>query len=516
MAADLPFGAGPASNGEFVPAAPSALDREIHDATCAEIDRAARRGGMDRRSFLRGAGGVAASLAIVNLAACSGRSRRAAPPSTSSSSSSSSSTSSSSPPTTAGGSYTVPTTEDVPACEQALGNGGEFIFDVHSHHLMPAGTWRRQAPETVQLVGGMLPQCSASDRFACADRAAYLHDMFLASDTTIAMLTDVPNSGPDTAPLPFSDAVGTQELAAQLAHAGAARVLVQNVIAPNVGPLGAWLDGMEATAATRQVSAFKVYTAWSPDGHGFALDDPAIGLPVVQKAHDLGVKVFVAHKGLPLVQFDASHNRPDDIVAVSRIFRDMNFVVFHAAWDPHHIEGAYNPSATLGVDLLLAALDRHHVPPNSNVWVDVASVWRSLLSRPTQAAHLFGKLLSRVGEDRVMWGTDSVWYGSPQPQIMAFRAFQISNEFQARYGYPALTDAIKRKVFGLNAAKLFAVDPAATRCALTADPLSLAQPAVAELHAQGALAPAWLPRGPTTRREMFAWLAEPATRWFPA
>jgi len=46
------------------------------------------------------------------------------------------------------------------------------------------------------------------------------------------------------------------------------------------------------------------------------------------------------------------------------------------------------------------------------------------MSSPDEAAHVLGKLLSRVGEDRVLWGTDGIWYGSPQPQIMAFRAFQ--------------------------------------------------------------------------------------------
>ena len=38
------------------------------------------------------------------------------------------------------------------------------------------------------------------------------------------------------------------------------------------------------------------------------------------------MKIFVAHKGLPLVNFDPSHNGPDDIVAVSRQFPDMQFV----------------------------------------------------------------------------------------------------------------------------------------------------------------------------------------------
>jgi hypothetical protein len=403
----------------------------------------------------------------------------------------------------------------VAACEHALGSQGEFIFDVHTHHVMPDGPWRRNAPATVALVEGMLPYgCRASDPLTCVDRASYLHDMFLASDTTVTMLTDVPSSGPADAPVPFAAAQGTQQAMAQLAAAGAPRVLLQKVIAPNVGPLGACLDDMTAAAATGALSAFKVYTAWSPSAHGWSLLDPAIGLPVVQHAHDIGVRVLVAHKGLPLVDFDAAYNGPDDIVAVSRQFPDMQFVVFHASWDPRHREGPYDPHATIGIDTLLAALDRHGVAPDSNVWVDLGTVWRQVLTDPTQAAHVVGKLLRRVGPHRVLWGTDAVWYGSPQPQIAAFRAFEIAPLFQERFGYPALTDGVKRAVFGLNAAALFGVDPAAVRCGLGVDPLTSTEPLVQELA--DLLPSPWQTNGPTTRAEVLAWLSSHTGPWQPA
>src|SRR5260221_345139 len=120
------------------------------------------------------------------------------------------------------------------------------------------------------------------------------HDL----DVRDAVLSDVLNSGAADAPVPFLDQLGTQQLAAQLTHGGAARVLVHNVIAPNFGDLHARLDEMEVAATTGKVAAFKVYTAWGPNGRGFALDDPAIGLPVIQKAHDLGVRTLIAHTGL--------------------------------------------------------------------------------------------------------------------------------------------------------------------------------------------------------------------------
>jgi hypothetical protein len=293
-------------------------------------------------------------------------------------------------------------------------------------------------------------------------------------------------------------------------------VLVENVLAPNVGPLEATLDEMTAAAHSGHLSAFKVYTAWGPTGHGFALTDPAIGLPTVQHAHDLGVKIFVAHKGLPLVDFDPVFNHPEDVVAVSRLYPDMQFVIYHAAWDPSHEEGPYDPTATVGIDTLLAALDRHNVPPDDNIWVDTATMWRQLLTQPDQAAHAVGKILSRVGPNRVLWGTDAIWYGSPQPQIMAMRAFQITPEYQERYGYPALTPAIKSGIFGANAAHLFGLDPDAVHCTLATDPLSAHISETDALRRDGALDSAWSAHGPTSRREVLRWLAAPTTHWMPA
>jgi len=155
------------------------------------------------------------------------------------------------------------------------------------------------------------------------------------------------------------------------------------------------------------------------------------------------------------------------------------------------------------------------VPPNSNVWVDVGTVWREVVRDPTTAAHTIGKLLKRVGARRVLWGTDAIWYGSPQTQLQAFRAFTISDEFQQQYGYPALTTAIKAQVLGLNAAHLFRLDPHATRCALESDPIAGARMVAAHLRADDMLPASSRPNGPTTRREMLQWLASPATHWSP-
>jgi hypothetical protein len=223
---------GPVSNGEFLPAAATANDRAMRRAILAASDDAARHSGLDRRRFLETTAAMAVTLAVFNLAACSssGTTHAKARP---------------------GGRFRVPPSTDLAACDHALGSQAEFVFDVHTHHVIPAGPWRQQAPETVQLVLGMLPpECMAADKLECVNRATYLHDVFLASDTTVALLSDVPNSGPADAPVPFPDAVSTQQLVTQLAHGGAPRLLVHNVIAPNFGDLRARLDDMAINAAT--------------------------------------------------------------------------------------------------------------------------------------------------------------------------------------------------------------------------------------------------------------------------
>jgi hypothetical protein len=168
--------------------------------------------GLDRRRFLQGAGAVAASLAVFELAACSNTAT---------------SHGASSPHKGGqGGTFAAPPPQDTEACQQALGGNGEFIFDVHTHHVIPSGPWVQDAPETVDLALSMLPAgCTDNPQLDCVDRATYLHDLFLASETTVAVLTDLPNSGPSNAPIPFKEALSTQQITDGLVHGGASRVL---------------------------------------------------------------------------------------------------------------------------------------------------------------------------------------------------------------------------------------------------------------------------------------------------
>jgi hypothetical protein len=115
---------------------------------------------------------------------------------------------------------------------------------------------------------------------------------------------------------------------------------------------------------------------------------------------------------------------------------------------------------------------------------------------PEQAAHALGKLIKHCGEDNVLWGTDSIWYGSPQDQILAFRTFQISKELRERFGYAEITPALRAKVFGLNGAKVYGISAAEVKKYVAGDTVSMDKVEYAQNPD-----PHFLTYGPKTRRD---------------
>ena len=226
-----------------------------------------------------------------------------------------------------------------------------------------------------------------------------------------------------------------------------------------------------------------------------------VGVAFVEKARKLGVRNICIHKGLDFGPKSYEHSTCRDIGPIAKQFPDMNFLIYHSGFVSSKPEGAYDASRTDGIDALITSLSASGIKRNANVYAELGSTWRELMKKPDQAAHMLGKLLKYVGEDRVLWGTDAIWYGSPQDQIQAFRAFEISAEYQQKYGYPALTSQLKARIFGLNAAEVYGVSVPALRKQHASDTISRARPGYA--HAVG---PSFQTHGPRTRREMLALL----------
>jgi len=148
-------------------------------------------------------------------------------------------------------------------------------------------------------------------------------------------------------------------------------------------------------------------------------------------------------------------NSRSDIGVVAKRFPDVKFLIYHSGFVTSVKEQPYDAAAKRdGIDTLIRSLVENGVAPNSNVYAELGSTWRFLMREPAQAAHALGKLIKYCGEDNVLCGTDSIWYGSPQDQIQALRTFQIGAEVREKHGYAEITRALRAKIFGLNGAKV--------------------------------------------------------------
>lgn len=470
----LPIKLDSTSNGEF---APVPLDQSLHEANALASQWAqsfARRLNRSRRSFLVSACGAASTLLAFNAAhARAGR---------------------------AGGFFEVSKEAALePQLAAAELGKKEFIFDVQGHFVNPTGAWTRKLPAGAKPLAEMpKAQCKLSKGAAergyleCLSADEFIKDVFLDSDTDIMVLSFVPSTRAGE-PLTIEEALATRDIVEKME--GTKRLMLHGRVNPNQQ---GDVEDM-ARLAKLGVVAFKTYTQWGPDGKGFWMTDDA-GVAFVEKARAVGVRNICIHKGLPFGQRSYEHSTSRDIGPIAKRFPDVNFLVYHSGYVPDKAEGPYDPKRADGIDALVTSVVEAGVKPNSNVYAELGSTWRFLSMRdPSAAAHALGKLFKYVGEDNVLWGTDSIWYGSPQDQIQAFRTFQIAQDLREKHGYPIMTPALRAKVFGLNAAKPYGLSAADIRQQTQGDALAQRRLAYAEQPN-----PSFATYGPRTRREFLS------------
>jgi hypothetical protein len=465
----LPIKLDSTSNGEFFPRPLSVATRYANKLARESIGHAAKRLNLKRRNFLKSLCGAASTLLAINAAyAKAGMT---------------------------GGGYVLPqeATFELAAAQVAIG-GDEFIFDVQTHHVNPKGAWRRLTNQWTYILRAF-PQSHCGDNaIDCFSADHFLREIFLDSDTDMAVLSAVP-AAPEDNPLSTEEAAATRKLTESLGDGR--RLLIHGLVHPN---LSGSLDAMVRQKEQHGIVAWKTYTGWGPQGTGYWLDDPRTGIPFIEKARELGVKIVCVHKGFPLFRQTYEYSTCRDIGVVAKRYPDVRFIVYHSGYDPDKQEGPYDPAKTQsGVDMLIKSLQDNGIAPNGNVYAELGSTWRSVMQDPDQAAHLLGKLLKFVGSDNVLWGTDSIWYGSPQDQIQALRAFQIAEPLREKYGYPELSKALKAKIFGLNAAVPYALAPEELRKRHRADAVGKAKQAYLEDPD-----PSFLTYGPKNRREFLS------------
>lgn len=216
------------------------------------------------------------------------------------------------------------------------------------------------------------------------------------------------------------------------------------------GPVSPWqadaLDEIDRLVEEDKVVGLKFYPMDLIDGEikSYRLDDPEIAYPLIERARQRGLKIIATHKAIPQGQVPSEPFAPHDVAGAATAFPDMTFEIVHG-----------------GIAYLEETAWQMQRFPNVVVNLEGSSAY--LLQRsPRRFAELIGSLLMWGGEDRIVWATGCVAH-HPRPFIELFWRFEIPQDMVDGYGYPPLTEQAKRKILGLNHARLLGWDVATLR-----------------------------------------------------
>ena len=470
LRSEIPLPTRLVSNEEFPPLPQTAAQRAVEDRILAHAGRLAPRLGLSRRDFLRRSGGIATSLLAMN--AVFGRFFDV-----------------------------LPVEAADPGAFKERAGDPFFIFDVQLHYVGAgydpgnAEAGRKGAVSKQALLGlrrrsQRLNPKLASDRGTLADLSweNFVKEVFLDSETAIGLISTPPGPYPEEAVVPPKEMTHIRDEINRVTQSR--RMLAHGLITPQLGQRD--LDFMDQQASTLKVDAWKGYTGAAPKGfdRGWFVDDEKIAYPMLERARKLGVRRVCLHKGLPLGPV-ADYNHPRDLIKAARDFPDLDFIAYHAG-----LLGvsSTNQSAEVPWTSEFCRM-RQKEPGLKNIYMELGSTFGQLATiNPTACAHLLGQVIAAFGADHVLWGTDSIWYGTPQWQIEAFRRFDIPDALVEKHGYAPLTRPVKEQIFGLNAARLFKVDLNAKRHDIPQDYLSR-------------MKMSYLDEGPVPSHRWYGWVA---------
>jgi predicted TIM-barrel fold metal-dependent hydrolase len=440
-----------ASNEEFIPPPQSPQQKE-YEARLAQIsDAAAHRQGLSRRAFLRTGSGMAAALFALNQVF--------------------------------GDCYAVEAVEieDQKAFAEKWPKD-QFIFDIQTHHVDVSKKWYDDSPDgkaAMRFFGLLLISRGAKPTdLDLLNRAHYVKEIFLDSDTVMTVISGVPSREWDKNPLPPDQMVATRKFVNDIA--GSQRALSHGLLRPNLGVKE--MEEMERQVKELKIDAWKMYTGAEIGEKAWFMDDEKVAYPFWERTKKLGVKNLCVHKGLPLSFFNEKACTPLDLEKAAKDWPDLNFIVYHSGYrgsgllaggtgekvkDPQ----TKDPQEIPWISDIFRILKRN--PQIKNIYFELGSTFGQLsAAAPEKCMHMLGQMIQTAGADHILWGTDSIWGGSPQSQIERLRRLKMKPELIEKYKYPELTDDVKNQIMGLNAAKLFGIDPNAKRQAIKADKLT--------------------------------------------
>ena len=464
------------SNEEFPPL-PQTRDQAWVEHAAADLnERAAKRLGVTRRNFLKTSGSMAAAFLAMN--------------------------------SVFGRFFDILEIELFEPMAFAEQQGAPFfIFDVQTHYVsaaydpMDTESRRKGAVTRDALLGlrrraresGLNPQLT-SDRGTLDDLSwqNFVKEVFLDSETSIGLISTPPGPYPQEAVVPPKEMAHIRDEINRLA--GSQRMLAHGIATPQLGK--ADQDFMALQAEQLKIDAWKCYTGSCPKGfeHGWWMDDEKIAYPMLEQARKLNVKRVCVHKGLPLGPVP-EYNHPKDLIKAAKDFPDIDYLVYHSGLKSAGSDEIFSKSGEIPWTTEFCRMKQAE-PAIKNIYMELGSTFGQLVTtHPLVCAHLLGQLIHTFGVDHVLWGTDSIWYGTPQWQIEAFRRFQIPDHLIEKHQYQSLTREVKARIFGLNAARVFGIDVVATRNAVPKDYI-------------GRLRMSYLEEGPEPSHRLYGWAAD--------
>jgi len=234
----------------------------------------------------------------------------------------------------------------------------------------------------------------------------------------------------------YTEGFNTTETNGALAEKHPGKFIVNTNFDPREGEDG--LRALEERAKRWNCKGVKLYTAeWRGDSRGWSLksDDAARYL---DRCQELGIKNIHVHKGPTIWPLDKDAFDVSDVDYAATNFPELNFIVEHVGLP--RIE-----------DFCFMATQE------PNVYAGLSVVVGGLMhARPRFFAKVIGELMFWLGEDRLVFGADyAIW--EPKWQVEGFVDWQMPDgeEFS---DYAKLTVDQKKKILGLNAARLYDLD----------------------------------------------------------
>lgn len=241
----------------------------------------------------------------------------------------------------------------------------------------------------------------------------------------------------------YVEGFNTTEQCAALQAVAGDKAILNGRLDPREGERG--LDRLEADHARFGFKGVKIYTAeWYGVSKGYSLKDDFVGR-YMEKCRDLGIRIIHVHKGPTIHPLNMDAFDVHDVDHVATAFPDLTFVVDHCGM-PRVDDFCWIASQ------------------EPNVYGGLALIPSFIHARPRYFASMLADLLFFVGPDRLIFGSDYA-ITSPKWIIEKFMDFTF-DEATAREAGTQLTLSVKRKILGLNAAKLYDLEvPAECRIA---------------------------------------------------